>query len=128
MGKLKCKCGHIIVDQTDNLEYKGYVLPDTLVEDVSVNLTNNIDSLIQSLKKGKKTDWINKHFQVPPYPIDLKESSMIHDLFNVSDKTQEIFECQNCGRIAIEFGTTNQFKFFTPESDDTKGILNGKKK
>ncbi|MCA0133943.1 hypothetical protein [Winogradskyella alexanderae] len=128
MGKLKCKCGHIIVDQTDNLEYKGYVLPDTLVDDVSINLTNNIDSLIESLKKGNKTDWIKKHFQVPPYPMDLKESSMIHDLLNVSDKTQEIFECENCGRIAIEFGNTNQFRFFTPESDDTRGILNGKKK
>ncbi len=128
MGKLKCKCGHIIVDQTDNLEYKGYVLSDTLVDDVSINLTNNIDSLIESLKKGKKTEWIKKHFQVPPYPMDLKESSMIHDLLNVSDKTKEIFECENCGRIAIEFGDTNQFRFFTPESDDTRGILNGKKK
>ena len=95
MGKLKCKCGHIIVDQTDNLEYKGYVLSDTLVDDVSINLTNNIDSLIESLKKGKKTEWIKKHFQVPPYPMDLKESSMIHDLLNVSDKTKEIFECEN---------------------------------
>ena len=128
MGKLKCKCGHIIVDQTDNLEYKGYVLSDTLVDDVSINLTNNIDSLTESLKKGKKTEWIKKHFQVPPYPMDLKESSMIHDLLNVSDKTKEIFECENCGRIAIEFGDTNQFRFFTPESDDTRGILNGKKK
>jgi len=128
MGKLKCKCGHIIVDQTDNLEYKGHILPDTLVDNVSVNLTDNIDSLIESLKKGKKTDWIKQHFKVPPYPMDLKESSMIHDLLNVSDKTQEIFECENCGRIAIELGNTNQFKFFIPESNNTKGIINGKKK
>ena len=127
MGKLKCKCGHIIVDQTDKLDYKGYILPDKLVDDVSTNLTDNIDSLINSLKNGKKSEWIKKHFS-SSYPTDLKESSMIHDLLNVIDKTQEIFECENCGRIAIEIGQTNRFEFFRPESDNSKGIINGMKK
>jgi hypothetical protein len=125
MGKLECKCGHIIVDQTDNLEYKGYILPDVFVDDVSLNLTNNIDSLLDAINDGKRIEWIKKHFKVPPYPTDLKESSMIHDLMNITDKTQDIFECENCGRIAIEIGKTNKFKFFRPESDDNKGILNG---
>jgi hypothetical protein len=125
MGKLKCKCGNIIVDQTDNLEYKGYILPDVFVDDVSLNLTNNIDSLLDAINEGKRIEWIKKHFKVPPYPTDLKESSMIHDLMNIADKTQDIFECENCGRIAIEIGNTNKFKFFRPESDDNKGILNG---
>ena len=125
MGKLKCKCGDIIVDQTDNLEYKGYILPDVFVDDVSLNLTNNIDSLLDAINDGKRIEWIKKHFKVPPYPTDLKESSMIHDLMNITDKTQDIFECENCGRIAIEIGKTNKFKFFRPESDHNKGILNG---
>lgn len=128
MGKLGCKCGHVIVDQTDNLEYKGYVLPDTYVDDVSENLTNNIDSLLEANKNGKRLEWIKKNFDVPPYPTDLKDSSMIHDLLNVIDTTQDIFECENCGRIAIQVGQTNEFKFFTPDSEDTKGILKGRKK
>ena len=128
MSKLKCKCGHIIIDQTDNLKYKGYILPDTYVDNISVNLTNNIDTLLIALEKGERLNWIKKHFEVPPYPTDLKESSMIHDLLNVAEKTQDIFECENCGRIAIEFGQTNQFKFFSPESENTKGILNGEKR
>ena len=125
MGKLKCKCGHIIVDQADNLKYKGYILPDVYVDDVSDNLTNNIDSLLTAIKNGKRLEWIKNNFDIPPYPTNLKESSMIHDSLNIIDKTQVIFECENCGRIAIQIGQTNEFKFFSPDSDENKGLLNG---
>ena len=128
MSKLKCKCGHIIVDQTDNLEYKGYIMPDIYVDDVSESLTNNIDSLIDAIKNGTRLQWIKDHFDVPPYPTDIEDSSMIHDLLNVVNTTQDIFDCENCGRIAIQVGQTNQFEFYQPESKDTKGILKGKKK
>ena len=128
MSNLKCKCGHIIVDQTDNLEYKGYILPDTYFDDVSESLTNNIESLLDAIKNGQRLHWIKDHFEVPPYPTDIKDSSMIHDLLNVVNTTQDISECENCGRIAIQVGQTNQFEFYQPESKDTKGILKGKKK
>jgi hypothetical protein len=128
MSKLKCKCGHLIVDQTDNLEYKGYILPDTYVDDVSESLTNNIDTLVNAIKSGRRLEWIKANFEVPPYPTDIKESSMIHDLLNIVNTTQEIFECENCRRIAIQVGQTNQFEFYMPESNNTKGILKGNKK
>ena len=127
MGKLKCKCGHVIVDQTDSLEYKGYILPDSHVEVVSNHLIHSIDTLLEATKSGKRLDWIQQNFKVPPYPTDAKDSEMIHDLITEKTSTQEIFECENCGRIAIQVGQTNEFKFFTPDSEDTKGILNGKK-
>jgi hypothetical protein len=28
MSKLRCTCGHVIRDQTDNLPYKAYFVPD----------------------------------------------------------------------------------------------------
>ena len=127
MGKLKCKCGYLIVDQADNLEYKGYVLPDTYVDDVSESLTNNMDSLHEANKNGHRLEWIKEKFE-PGYPTDLKDSAMIHDLLNVIDRAQDIFECENCGRIAIQVGQTEEFKFFTPDSENSKGILRGKKK
>lgn len=103
-------------------------MPDTYVENVSESLTSNIDSLIDAIKSGKRLQWIKGHFEVPPYPTDLKDSSMIHDLLSVVNTTQDIFECDNCGRIAIQVGQTNQFEFYKPESDNAKGILKGKKK
>jgi|GEM_PF-3418923 len=128
MGKLKCICGHIIVDQTDNLSYKGYIIPHSQVESLSTSLTDNIDSLIDSIKSNNRLGWIEKTFGTPPYPTDLKDSDMIHDLLigKLIDIIQDIFECESCGRIAIQVKQTNQFKFFTPDTDDTKGILNCK--
>lgn len=122
MGKIRCKCDHIIVNQTDNIKYKGYILPDVYVDEVSLNLTDNIDSLLNAIKVGRKLEWIRKNFS-PSYPTNLKESSMIHDALNITERIQDIFECENCGRIAIEIGQTNRFKFFSPDSDDDKGIF-----
>jgi hypothetical protein len=129
MGKLGCICGHTIADQTDNILYKGYILPDSQLDNVSVSLTDSIDSLLDSIKSNKRLEWIKKNFHVPSYPTDLKDSSMIHDLLSrkLVSNTQDIFECENCGRIAIQVGQTNQFKFFSPDTDDTKGILRGEK-
>ncbi|TKD54273.1 hypothetical protein [Flavobacterium sp. ASW18X] len=129
MGKLRCICGHNIVDQTDNISYKGYILSDTCVDEVSDILTDNIDSLIEANNKNERLDWIKKNFIVPPYPIDLKDSAMIHDLLSskLIEKTQDIFECEKCGRIAIQVGLTNKFSFYNPDSDKSKGILDSKK-
>jgi hypothetical protein len=128
MSKLRCTCGHVIVDQTNDIVYKGYILPDVHLIDVSNALTDSIDELTDAIRSNKRLDWINTHFDAPPYPTDLKDSSIIHDL--ISDKlistAQDIFECENCGRVAIEIGQTNHFKFFSPDTSDTKGILNGK--
>jgi hypothetical protein len=130
MAKLRCKCGHVIADQTNDIPYKGYILPDIKTENVSEALSKYIDSLIDAIQSNKKLDWIEQNFSVPPYPTDLENSSMIHDLLTgkLVETTQDIFECENCGRIAIQIGQTNFYEFFMPESEDSKGILKGKPK
>ncbi len=125
MVKLRCICGNTIVDQTDNLSYKGYILPDTELERTSDILSNTIDSLSDATKQSKRLEWIKEKFTVPPYTTDLSDSSMVHDIISslLVDKKQDIFECENCGRIAIQVGQTNHFKFYKPETEDTKGIF-----
>ena len=128
MSKLKCLCGHTIVDQANNLSYKGYIIPDTERDDVFETF-DNIDTLIEAIRSDQRLEWVRKHFSVPPYPTDLKDSSMIYDLVSnrLIETEREIFECENCGRIAIQVGQSNQFRFFRPEGDDSKGILDKKK-
>jgi hypothetical protein len=65
MAKLKCICGHIIIGQTDNIPYKGYILPDTEVENVSDALTAAIETLIDAINSNKRLDWIRMDFEVP---------------------------------------------------------------
>ncbi|POS00688.1 hypothetical protein Q361_1301 [Flavobacterium croceum DSM 17960] len=125
MGKIKCKCGHIIVDQTDNISYKGYILPDSKVLKVLNVFTESIDNLTDSIIQNKRDKWIKENFS-DSYPKNLKNSDMIHDLIIdiLVETTQDIFECENCGRIAIEYGNENKIIFFSPDNTDTKGIFN----
>lgn len=128
MSKLKCNCGHTIVDQTNDIPYKGHILPDTLVDKVSDSIIDSIDRLADATNSNRRMDWIKENFSVPPYPTDIKDSGMIFDLISskLVEIKQDIYECENCGRIAIEIGQTNQFKFFSPDTKDNEGILNGK--
>jgi len=48
---------------------------------------------------------------------------MINDLLDKEGITRQIYECENCGRIAIQAENINEYKFFTPDSENTKGIL-----
>jgi len=129
MSKLTCQCGHVIVDQTYMISYKGRLLPDTEKETVATSLTDSIDALSVANQEGKRLEWINQNFVVPPYPTDLKDSSMVYDLYSSSfiDATKTIYECESCGRILIQVGKTEKFKSFKPETDDTKGILKGQR-
>ncbi len=106
---------------------KAILFLTTELESTSYILTDTIDSLSEATKQSKRLEWIKEKFEVPPYPTDLSDSSMIPDIISnqLSDKKQDIFECENCGRIAIQVGQTNHFKFYKPETDDTKGILGG---
>lgn len=126
MAKLGCKCGHTIVDQTVNIPYKGHILLDKHLFDALEKLTDFIDGLVDAIKSDKRDEWVKKNFNVPPYPMELRESSMIYDLFSdyLRGVQQDIYECENCGRIALQVGQSQHFKFFSPENPDTKGILN----
>lgn len=129
MAKLGCPCGHTIVDQQDDIPYKGYLLPDKLTDKMSDKLSDIIDGLAEAIKTGKKEEWMKTNFLVPPYPTDLKASSMVHDLFtnDLIHAKQDIYQCENCGRIAIEVGKSEHFKFFSPDDPDSKGILDPEK-
>jgi len=130
MAKLTCKCGHTIVDQEVNIPYKGYILPDKLLFETFNKLTDSIDEMIEAIKSGQRDEWIKKKFNVPPYPTDERESTMIYDLFSdhLTSVQQDIYECENCGRIAIEIGQSEHFRFFSPDSPENKGILDPENK
>jgi hypothetical protein len=72
---------------------------------------------------------MDKRNFLPGYPTDLNKSQMIHDLLTsyLANKTQTIYECENCGRIWIQVGQTNQFRSFYPDTKDTNGIFSSKK-
>jgi hypothetical protein len=124
MSKIACLCGHIIVDQTDFLSYKGDIIPDVLEPSMFEKLSTIIDSLTDAIENGQREKWINENFS-DPYPMDLQYSSMVHDLFlrYYINETKNIYQCENCGRILIQIGKSQQYSFFRPESDNWRNIL-----
>ena len=125
MGKLKCTCGFVIVDQIDNNPFKASLIRDNLIDGVSDSITDDIDSLIDANNSDKRMEWIKNNFNVPPYPTDLKNSSMLHDLIvqKLLKVNQDVFQCENCDRIAIQIGQSDKFKFFSPDSENSDGLF-----
>ena len=128
MSKIACKCGHIIVDQTDFVSYKGDIIPDVVQPSLFEKLSTIIDSLMKAIENGQREKWINENFS-DPYPMDLQYSSMVHDLFlgYYIDQTKKIYQCENCGRILIQIGQSQQYSIFRPESDSWRNILGREK-
>ena len=124
MSKIACKCGHIIVDQTDFVSYKGDIIPDVVQPSLFEKLSTIIDSLTDAIENGQREKWINENFS-DPYPMGLQYSSMVHDLFlrYYIDQARKIYQCENCGRILIQIGKSQQYSSFKPESDNWRNIL-----
>ncbi len=126
MSKLKCNCGHIIADQSNNLPFRADYLPNKSSEDFSRDIVKILESFNQAKDNKQKDNWISENFTVPPYPLDLPDQEMVWDLIHNSfvEKTGTIYQCDVCGRILIQRGHTDNFISFKPETNDWQGILN----
>jgi hypothetical protein len=123
MSKLRCTCGHIIVDQTDNIPYKPTFIRDQDLDQYA-NYTDEIASFIDAIKKGQRSDWIKSKFS-DKYPTDLPDSSVIFDViisYNL-DFESTIYQCEACGRIKLQVKDQNFFASFKPEDENYKDIL-----
>jgi hypothetical protein len=125
MSKLKCVCGHVIVDQTDHLPYKADLIPDKSYDKFMDSVESDLSGLLKVKNDMEKQEWIKNTFFVPPYPTDLKDSEMISDVLSKHYMThfKTIYQCEDCGRIFIQKCKTDQFISFKPENDEWRGIL-----
>lgn len=75
MSKYQCKCGYVMVFQTDRLPYDLYLLPDDSVTD----LGENLDKCDLSI---------------------LENRDMI--FYELLKRRKKVMHCPNCGRFHIE--------------------------
>lgn len=125
MSKLGCICGLTIVDQTDNLQNKASFIRDQNY-DASENYSEDINSFINSIKNNNRDKWTEKYFGSEIYK-NLPDSTIIEDIISRHRLKYEstIYQCNNCGRIKIQKGTTNQFASFKMEDEHGLEILKG---
>jgi hypothetical protein len=126
MSKLRCLCGHIIVDQSDNLPYKAYFVPD---EDEDADLGAVAADILQFMlahERGDQGAFIHE-FLGGAWPDDEDPATILYVLLTgvIMRSGRLIYECENCGRIWVqkhaEYGK-NIFACYFPEGNE-RGVL-----
>ena len=130
MSKIKCVCGNIIVDQTDNLPYKAQFFADEDYEASYEKFIAFCVRLIQAKDEDKLSDFIKQEFG-EKYPVEqLSLEDFISDSLTGMRATfgHTMYECEVCGRLWVQYNThKDTFASYMPEGD-LRGILSSDKR
>src|SRR5215471_18980234 len=125
MSKLGCPCGHTIVDQTDDLPYKGRIVVDQLDHTFGETVSTEAVLFAQALAEGQLDAWIRRHF-LPGFPKDVEPSTIFYLFLSrlENDCSVQIYECEECGRLLVqkEHGS-DQFIGYQPDDDRYHAVL-----
>jgi hypothetical protein len=123
MSKLSCECGHIIVDQTDNLPYKAHFIRDQNIKR-TFTIYDKVEDFLSALKTNKRNEWIDAHFG-KDYPKNLTDSSIICDLIVGSRLESTIYQCEKCLGLLVLKGNKNAYRYFSMKDEDSQEIFEG---
>ncbi len=127
MSKLTCICGHVIIDQKENLPYKGEYIADQDYEQLFEEFFPFLSELIVAREQGRINEFLERKF-TDRYPKDSELQSIIGDAFPLTKYERTMYECEVCGRLWIETEThSNNFVSYLPETP-TRGIFKSQRK
>ncbi len=132
MSKIKCLCGHIIVDQTDYLPYKAQFFADEDDELAWERFIVICADFVRAREAGKQNEFIEEKFG-EGYPKDLTLEDIINDSLAGMRAVfgHNLYECEHCGRIWIEPASLKgknrkRLVSYLPENAE-RGVLSSKK-
>ncbi|MDC7815121.1 MULTISPECIES: hypothetical protein [Pseudomonas] len=123
MSKLACRCGHIIIDQTDDLPYKAALLRDEHEERFFADASLLANELLDAASAGKVDKLLEQHYgngHWRPGPMEFFGDKFT-SVYLSSIST--VYECERCGRLWVQKEGANHFVCFTPESGQYESIL-----
>lgn len=122
MSKLDCRCGHVIVDQTDSLPYKASLLRDEVENAFWEEVNHELKPLMTAAESGDKAVIDGAFGEFAPWVNATNElESRISSLH--IHRTSDVYECTNCGRLWVQKGASNQFVSYVPEEGNYQAIL-----
>lgn len=101
--KIRCTCDYLIIDQTDYLKYKGYLISDTQWFD----FWDAIDAAVETSGPSPKQ----------------KEAAVMK--LRKMDVFKTLWECSNCGKLYVS-GEGNALIAYTPDMGSYQGVLDKK--
>jgi len=123
MSKLGCECGHVMVDQNVEIDYKASFLRsnDFVYKDKS---NEDISSFIEAIINNQREEWLINYFGKDTNLQVKNEWILIYiQSRNEIEKESLMYQCDNCGRIKIQLKNSNDFASFMPEGENWKDIL-----
>ena len=124
MSKLRCLCGHQIVDQADYLPYKAYLIADEDEENFFQFIVSVLEKFVLAREHGKLEEVFGGSF-LEAYVKDSGLKDFLNDVLagGYSESGRHLYECEQCGRIWIQARDKNEkFYPYMPEKDE-RGIL-----
>ena len=124
MSKLRCHCGHTIADQTDNISYKASFRRDKDDESFFA-VAGDIAAFVKAIEIGERDEWIKKYFTDEYLGINPSNFVVIQDIISKwdFDHRRTMYQCEKCGRVAIQKNDSNIFAFFKQEDKVSNGIF-----
>jgi hypothetical protein len=122
VSKFGCTCGHVILDQADNLPYKGQVLKDQDHEAFFAGIADALTEYLAGVRSGDLAEWHRK------WPF-LREKTDNHVAWALlgwfwRNFKVDVYECEQCGRLWVQEGTESQrFIPFLPEDAAASRVL-----
>jgi hypothetical protein len=116
MSKLGCPCGATIRNTSDNLPYKAFFQVDMEREEIFSNIENIVSNYSKHLAENGPGAWSKTHGY--PTNIGVREQLLVTDHidFSVIGRSRTLYECEVCGRIAVEM-SENSFIFYHPDNE-----------
>jgi len=124
MSKLKCICGHNIVDQTDFLSYKAEYFSDEDNELYYGKLTSFLEKLVKEPTQDREDQFADGRF-TEKHSSRLALSDEINDFLAGLRMifAHDMYECEQCGRLWIQPDPArNELVPYLPETNQ-RGIL-----
>ena len=122
MASLRCRCGHVIRDQADNLPYKGRIVRDQDQDRFLGEVSHDIAEFVTALVEGTAQPWLANHFfATDAYPGETGPEGVIHDLLAgafLLSYSLTTYQCEQCGRVWIqEQPGSPAFRSFAPDHE-----------
>ena len=118
MDELVCKCGNVIIAQTDDQSNKGSIIIEHDEEEFFDIICGNIGILLSRKPGGiDRDDWILEELG-EDYPVDSSMYKVIRDYITKigSMYFKWIYDCKKCGALWIqENKNSTNFRCYHPE-------------
>ncbi|MFL1501934.1 hypothetical protein ACI77J_28915 [Pseudomonas sp. O64] len=122
MSKLRCKCGHVIVDQTDSLPYKASLLRDEAENAFWDEVHQALKPLMEAAESGDQVKIADAFSELSPWVNATEElESRIYSIH--AHRMSAVYECSMCGRLWVQKDGSSQFASYVPEEGGYGAIL-----